>query len=263
MNIVALIPARAGSKRISGKNTRLLAGHPLIAYTIAAAQESGIFARIWVSSDSPAILDTAYLYGANVVYRPPVYAADHSPDIEWVRHALVACALAYDGGVMGRDADAFAILRPTSPFRSAEMIRDAVDKFRRTEGDSLRAVRRVREHPCKVWRCQSSERMTPILHGANEYPAPAFIVPWHSSPTQALPSFYVQTGALEIARTRVVSETGTIAGDHIIPYISEGPEALDLNTESDWREAERLIASGEATLPSVSVARVQAAPTPQ
>ena len=86
-SIVALIPARAGSKRVPDKNIRPLAGHPLVAYTIAAALQSEIFAAVIVSTDSKLYSDIAKYYGAEVPYsRPPELAGDFSPDIEWVEY---------------------------------------------------------------------------------------------------------------------------------------------------------------------------------
>ncbi|HEY3183251.1 MAG TPA: acylneuraminate cytidylyltransferase family protein, partial [Gaiellaceae bacterium] len=109
---VALVPARAGSQRVPGKNVLPLAGHPLIAYTIAAARESGVFAAVVVSTDSDEIAEIARRYGADVPgLRPAELATSTSPDIEWVLHVM-----------SNRSEDLFAILRPTSPFRSAATI---------------------------------------------------------------------------------------------------------------------------------------------
>ena len=109
---VALIPARSGSLRVPAKNVRELAGHPLLAYSIAAARESGLFAAILVSTDSEEIAEVARRYGAEVPgLRPAELAGPTSPDVEWVTLAMA-----------GRAEEIFAILRPTSPFRSAETI---------------------------------------------------------------------------------------------------------------------------------------------
>ena len=136
VSIVALIPARAGSKRLHGKNVRPLAGHPLIAYTIAAARESGVFTAVIVSTDSPVTADIARHYGAEIPFlRPADLAADLSPDIDWVRHALEQLRQE------GRAYSCFSILRPTSPFRSGATIRRAWNSFGgRNDVDSLRAV---------------------------------------------------------------------------------------------------------------------------
>src|SRR5688572_21054602 len=121
---VALIPARQGSKRVPGKNVRALGGHPMLAYTIAPAIESGVFDRVIVSTDSDEIAAIARHYGAEVPFlRPAAFAGDTSPDIEWLEHLLTELRR------QGRSWDAFSILRPTSPFRSAAMIRRAFERF--------------------------------------------------------------------------------------------------------------------------------------
>jgi CMP-N,N'-diacetyllegionaminic acid synthase len=239
---VALIPARAGSKRVVGKNTRLLAGHPLVAYTIGAAVESGVFRGVVVSTESPATAAIARHYGAEVPFlRPAEFAGDLSPDIEWVRHTLSELRSA------GRSFDCFSILRPTSPFRGAETIRRAWAQFlREHEIDSLRAVERCRQHPGKMWVIDGG-RMRPLLPGGPVNP------PWHSMAYQALPPVFVQNASLELAWTRVPFEQGTIAGTTIAPFLTEGYEGVDLNEPRDWWYAEFLISTGAARLPALTV----------
>jgi CMP-N,N'-diacetyllegionaminic acid synthase len=239
-SIVALIPARAGSKRLHGKNLRPLAGHPLIAYTIAAARQSGVFSDLIVSTDSPATAEVARHYGAETPFlRPEELAADLSPDIEWVRHALSQL------GQKGRAYDCFSILRPTSPFRTAATIRRAWNQFSgRHDVDSLRAVEPCRQHPGKMWRMEG-DRIVPLLDGGPTNP------PWHSMAYQALPQVLVQNASLEIAWTRVPLEQGTIAGTRILAFFTQGYEGVDLNDAKDWMYAEHLLESGAATLPQV------------
>jgi CMP-N,N'-diacetyllegionaminic acid synthase len=240
---VALIPARAGSKRLEGKNVRPLAGHPLIAYTIAAALDSRIFEAVIVSTDSPDFAAIARHYGAEVPgLRPAELAGDLSPDIGWVRHSLLS--LRADG----RHYECFSILRPTSPFRTGSTIRRAWDCFRgRRDVDSLRAVERCKQHPGKMWKRQG-ERIVPLLEGEPVNP------PWHSMAYQSLPEVLVQNASLEIAWSRVALEDGSIAGTRIIPFFTEGYEGVDLNDAKDWWYAEHLTRSGEAPLPAVSCA---------
>ena len=239
-SIVALIPARAGSKRVPDKNVRPLAGHPLIAYAIAAARQSGLFAAVVVSTDSERYSGLAAHYGAEAPYpRPAALAGDLSPDIEWVAHTLER--LRADG----RRFDCFSILRPTSPFRQAATIRRAWEQFRGEEGvDSLRAVERCRQHPGKMWVVRG-RRMVPLL------PLSPADQPWHSSQYQALPEVYVQNASLEIAWSRVVFEGGTIAGHVQMPFFTEGYEGFDVNYPADWRLAEELVRDGLAELPPV------------
>lgn len=243
MNAVALVPARGGSKRVPRKNVRKLGSHPALAYTIASARESDVFAAILVSTDDPETASIARHYDAEVLLRPAALASDTSPDIEWVLHALRELAAA------GRAFDAFAILRPTSPFRTAATIRRAWDLFGSDpSADSLRAVEACSQHPAKMWRfVEGGRRMRPVIEGRTDAGTP-----WHSTQYQALPQVYVQNASLEIARTHVALEDGTIAGEQIMPFQSQGLEGFDINDERDWHEAERLVVAGEVALPPVA-----------
>ncbi len=239
-SIIALIPARAGSKRVPDKNIRPLAGHPVIAYTIAAAAQSGIFSAVVVSTDSEKYAEAARHYGAEVPFlRPGEIAGDLSPDIEWVEHALRQLRDA------GREYDCFSILRPTSPFRLPETIRRAWGEFLAEEGvDSLRAIEKCKQHPGKMWVLRG-KRMMPLL------PLGPADLPWHSTQYQGLPEVYVQNASLEIAWTRVVFEGRTISGHVLMPFLTQGYEGFDVNQSYDWRLAEELAQSGEARLPTV------------
>lgn len=238
MSFVALIPARKGSKRIEGKNVRVMGGHPVIAYTIRAAIDSGVFSRVVVSTDDEQYAAIARHYGAETPFvRPAELAGDKSPDIEWVKHALDLL----------EPCEAFSILRPTSPFRQASTIQRAWQQFQSTPGaDSLRAVQLCSEHPGKMW-VVKGQFMVPAL------PVQMGEPPWHSMPYQALPEVYIQNASLEIAWTRVVTELGTIAGNVVMPFLTEGHEGLDLNKPGDWAQAEALIGQNEAKLPQIDI----------
>lgn len=238
-SVVALIPARGGSKRLPGKNTRPLRGVPLIAYAITAARASGEFSRIVVSSDDDATLEIASRYGAEPLRRPYDLATDSSPDIGWVCHALSALS-------ESRPHDTFAILRPTSPFRTAATIRRAFAEWRSNSGlgyTSLRAVERASQHPGKMWRLHASE-LVPLLPQPVEQP-------WHDSQHTTLPEVYVQNASLEIAPVRTVIETGTISGGRVLPFLTRDNEGLDVNSEIDWAVAELLVKQEHALLPAV------------
>lgn len=238
---IALIPARSGSRRVADKNVRLLAGHPLLAYSIAAARQSGVFADVVVSTDSEHYADLARHHGAEAPFlRPAEMAGEFSPDIEWVAYTLERLA------EENRRYDCFSILRPTSPFRLPETIRRAWEQFLQTEGaDSLRAVEKCKQHPGKMWVIRSGTLLPLLPFGPAEQP-------WHSTPYQALPEIYVQNASLEIAWSRVVFESRTIAGVMITPFLTAGFEGLDINDEKDWWYAEYLIERGQARLPSIS-----------
>jgi CMP-N-acetylneuraminic acid synthetase len=239
-----LIPARAGSKRIAGKNTRIFAGHPLIAHTIAPALAFGRFARVLVSTECPETARIARAYGAEVPWlRPKEFAQDDSPDIDWLRWTLFRYQETYGGDVL---PEAFALLRPTSPFRKIDTLARAWDTFFREPmtHDSLRAVEPCGQHPGKMWRVegdQDSDDLTPLMT-----PTDPGAVPWHSQPTQCLPSIYVQNASLEMAWTRVPLELGSLAGQRVRAFFTQGVEGYDVNTRKDWFWAEHLLASCEA-----------------
>jgi CMP-N,N'-diacetyllegionaminic acid synthase len=239
---VAFIPARSGSKRIPDKNIRPLDGHPMMAYSIRAAIDSGVFDAVVCATDSERYADVARHYGAEVpLLRPSEISGDKSPDIEWVEWMLNSLK------GEGREFDAFSILRPTSAFRKAETIRRAWGQFLSSDGiDSLRAVEKCRQHPGKMWVVRG-DRMMPLL------PLTPEEQPWHSSQYAALPTVHVQNASLEIAWTRVVFQMGTIAGHVVAPFLTTEEEGLDVNEEFDWWRAERLLELGRASLPPVNV----------
>jgi len=240
-SIVALIPARSGSKRVPDKNIRPLAGHPVIAYTIAAALGSGIFKDVIVSTDSERYAEIVKYYGAEVPFlRPGSLAGDQSPDIEWLQYTLNRLQEA------GRRYDCFSILRPTSPFRLPETIRRAWQDFSTQTGvDSLRAVEKCTQHPGKMWVVRG-KRMMPLL------PLGPAEQPWHSSQYPSLPEIYVQNASLEIAWSQVVTRDRTIAGNVVMPFLTTGYEGFDVNSEYDWQLADHLVQTGDAKLPQVS-----------
>jgi CMP-N,N'-diacetyllegionaminic acid synthase len=234
------VPARAGSSRVPDKNVRILAGHPLIAYTIAAARESGLFEAVVVSTDSAEIAEIGRHYGAEAPeLRPPEMATASSPDIEWIRHMIGVLARE------GREFELFSILRPTSPFRTSETIRRAWDRLTAhgQAADSIRAVELCRQHPGKMWTLDG-DFMTPLL----DQPAG---VPLHSSQYQALPKVYIQNSSLEIAWTRVLEELGEIAGRRVLAFLTDEAEGFSIDYPDDFLVAEAKVDSGEWRLPEV------------
>ena len=243
LKAVALIPARLGSKRLPKKNIKVLEGHPLIAYTICPAINSGVFDRVIVSTESEEIKDIALAYGAEVPFmRPLEYAADSSEDIDFVLHALDELKKA------GYEPDCFSILRPTNPMRQPETIQRAWKTFveHGEKAHSLRAVEKCAQHPAKMWKI-SGNRMRPVMENPHSSETP-----WHSMSYQALPEIHVQNASLEIAWSRVALEEGTIAGTEIIPFVSEGYEGFDINLPEDWYLCEYLIHNELVKLPKIT-----------
>ena len=237
---VAFIPARSGSKRVPGKNIKELNGHPLLAYSICAAIDSGVFDAVICATDNEQYAQIAREYGAEVpVLRPPSISGDKSPDIDWVVMMLTALKN------MGREYDAFSILRPTSPFRLPQTISRAWATFTtHPHACSIRAVEKCSQHPGKMW-IIDGQYMKPVLPFKNGD------TPWHSSQYASLPPIYVQNASLEIAWSRVALQNGSIAGEVIVPFVSCDLEGFDINSQYDWHMAENYIECGEAKLPDV------------
>jgi CMP-N-acetylneuraminic acid synthetase len=236
---VAFVPARSGSERVPQKNIRPLAGHPLLAYAIETALQSDAFRSVVVSTDSEEIAEVARWYGADVPFlRPPEYATSTSPDIEWLRFTLETLTERYE---------LFALIRATNPFRGPDTVRRGVDQLLATpEADSLRAVELVKQHPGKTWvLAEDGRTMRPLLDQTH------LEVAWHAGQYQALPPVYIQNSALEIAWTRVVTETGTREGKVVAPFLTQGYEGFNVDDEEDWDRAEHLVSSGRASLPAV------------
>lgn len=239
---VAFIPARSGSKRLPNKNIRPLGGHPMLAYSICAAIDSGVFDSVICATDSELYADVARHYGAEVPFlRAAEISGDKSPDIEWVVWMLNKLRES------GREFEVFSILRPTSPFRLPETIRRAWSLFTEDpRADSLRAIEKCKQHPGKMWVIRG-KRMLPLLPFNNGS------TPWHSSQYAALPEIFAQDASLEIAWSRVPLEQNSIAGEAIIPFVSQGYEGFDINELEDWWMAERLLDTQSTILPNISI----------
>jgi CMP-N-acetylneuraminic acid synthetase len=235
------VPARAGSKGVPGKNVKELAGHPLLAWSIAAGRASAEVERVVVSTDSEEIAELGRAYGADVPFlRPPELATSTSPDIEWITHAL---------DHLDEHYDLFAIVRATNPFRGPEVFQRGLEQLLATpEADSIRAVELVKQHPGKMW-LLDGRTMRPLLDQSS------LDVAWHAGQYQALPEVYVQNSALEIAWTRVVSQTGTREGRVVAPFLTRGYEGFNIDDEDDWEQARRLLDAGDVTLPDVTLPR--------
>lgn len=220
--MIAFVPARGGSKRLADKNLREVGGRPLVEIACTTAHESGCFEQVVCSTDSGYIF-LAVEESTDVLARPSDLATDDSRDIHWLAHALE-----------NYPCEEFCILRPTSPFRTVDTIRRAVKTWekRRHEADSLRAVRPVSEVPGKMW------------YGQTDWLVPYQDSPYelHNVPSQHLSrGLFVQSGCIEIAWSRNVTELGSQSGERIVPFHTPMPEGLDINDEWDLMLA-RLIA---------------------
>lgn len=213
-------------------------GHPVLAYTIQAALDSALFTGLVIATDSTEIASVAKYYGADSIFmRSPESSSSTSLDIEWLQECYVAGKI---------DTDNFAILRPTSPFRSADLLNRVMDAFVSLAVDSIRTVSLVQEHPGKMWIIDENQViMTPYL------PQKIDEIASHAKQYQSLEKLYVQTSVLEIAKTSVLTMFGTREGALIAPYVTQGVESLALDTEMDWHFAEMLANREPLLLPQI------------
>ncbi|HEX3230633.1 MAG TPA: acylneuraminate cytidylyltransferase family protein [Pyrinomonadaceae bacterium] len=209
--VLALIPARGGSKGIPRKNVMSLAGKPVIAYSILQAQASQRINRIVVSTDDPETIQLAKQWGAEAPFvRPAEYAQDSSPDIDVFRHAL-----SWLKEQEGYEPDLVVHLRPTGPVRRVGLIDQAVDLLAaHPEADAVRSVGTAHQTPYKMWRITSEGRLQPLLRIDG-------VADCQSLPRQQLPAVYWQNGYVDVIRPRAVLEKNSMWGDCAIPFIVE------------------------------------------
>lgn len=233
--VLALIPARGGSKGIPRKNLLPILGRPLIAYTIEQALAASTITRVIVSTDSPEVATVARDYGAETPFlRPAELAGDLSPDVDTFRHALMWLQEHED-----YRPEAVAHLRPTCPARRVEVIDRAVAALlAAVAADSLRSVAPAAHSPYKMWRIHGTY-MQPIVVDETQGDSP-------STPRQLLPQVWWQSGYVDVIRPRAVLEHGTMTGRRVLPFPLHEPRA-DLDYVEDIaavEEALRLLRTG-------------------
>lgn len=208
--VLALIPARGGSKSVPRKNLLELAGKPMIAYSIGHALECASVTRTIVSTDDDEIAEVSRRFGAEVPFRRPAEAAsDTATDLQVFRHALL---FLQDQGYL---PDLVIHLRPTGPVRQVALIEHAIHlMLRHPEADSLRAIGLAEQTPYKMWRIEGSYlRQALPLEGFPES---------HSMPRQKLPAVYHQNGYVDIVRPRTILELDSMVGQTVLPFVVEG-----------------------------------------
>lgn len=232
--VLAIIPARGGSKSIPRKNIRQFAGHPLIAYSIAAGLAAETVTRVIVSTDDEEIAAIARQYGAEVPFlRPAELSRDDTPDLPVFQHALTWLDEHDD-----YRPEIVVQLRPTSPFRRRWHIDQAVLRLlERPEADAVRTVCIPFQNPFKMWQIDADGFMRPLVE--IDLPEP------YNLPRQALPEVYWQTGYMDAAWFDTIIEKESMTGQHILPLIIGADEWIDIDSPDDWRRAERLLESGE------------------
>ena len=230
--VLAIIPARGGSKGIPGKNIKIFAGYPLISYSIAAALQSKMVTRTIVSTDDEEIAAVVREWGAETPFlRPAEIAQDNTTDLPVFQHALK-----WLKENEGYTPDIVVQLRPTSPIRPLRCVDESVELLLQHEqADSVRGVVSSGQNPYKMWRLDGEDTpMQPLLELlGNSEP--------FNSPRQILPPTYWQTGHIDAIRANVIFEQSSMSGRTIYPYIIDSRYTVDIDTEFDWMRYEWMV----------------------
>jgi N-acylneuraminate cytidylyltransferase len=233
--ILALIPARGGSKGIPRKNIRNFAGWPLIAWSIAAAKQSELVTRVIVSTDDEEIAAVARENGAETPFlRPAEFAQDNSTDLPVFEHALK-----WLEEMEGYKPDIVVQLRPTSPIRPCGMVDDAVRiLINHGDADCVRGVVPAAQNPHKMWRFNGNDKpMKPLLKVEG-------IAEPYNAPRQNLPPIYWQTGHIDAIRVSTIAEKHSLTGNVVYPLVIDPRYTVDIDTLPDWAKYEALVYSG-------------------
>lgn len=220
MNILAVVPARGGSKSIPRKNICELGGKPLIAWTLEAAHSAGRLARVVVSTEDVEIARIAREWGGDVPFlRPEEFARDDTSHIEPVLHALDCIP----------EADWVMLLQPTSPLRTSGDIDGIVDYCRSKDAPAAVSVCEAFQHPAWMYTMDSEGRMERVL----ETPM--------AMRRQDLPPVFALNGALYLARVDWLRETRSFLSRETQAYVMPRHRSAEVDDEYDWRQVERLI----------------------
>lgn len=229
--VLAIIPARGGSKGIPRKNIRNFAGHPLIAFSIEAGLLAKTVTRVIVSTDDEEIAAVARQYGAETPFlRPAEFAQDRTLDLPVFKHALDWLAEHEN-----YHPDVVVQLRPTSPIRPPALVDEAVCLLLdHPEADSVRGVVPAGQNPHKMWRIDPE---TGQMHGLLQVEG---IDEPYNAPRQVLPPVYWQTGHIDAIRPRAIAQ-GSMSGKVILPVMVDPAYTVDIDTPKDWARSEWLV----------------------
>lgn len=228
LEVLALVPARGGSKSMPRKNLREVGGKPMVVHSIEHARRASCITRVILTTDDPEIAEVGRAAGAEVPFlRPSEFAQDLSSDYEFVLHALTWL----------RDNERYAPdlvvqLRPTTPIRDIGEIDRAIGLMaERPDADSLRAVTAACFSPYKMWRLSDGGFLSHLLS------LPGIAEPYNQA-RQMLPTVYQQDGFIDITRPATIFEKRSLTGDNILPFFLDR-ESIDIDYESELAEANR------------------------
>ena len=225
-NILAIIPARGGSKGIPGKNIKEFAGKPLIVHSIEASLKCPLVNRTVVSTDDDKIAEVSKAHGAQVIKRPNELATDTSLVIDAMRYTVRKVE------EEGEDVDIVILLEPTSPFRRPEDLEKCIQVLLEDKADSVATFTNSDISPNRLWRV-SGDVVEPYIEGA---------VPW--LPRQKQPRAHELTGQIYGLSKKVLFEKEdsiSLLLGRIFPVITPRETALDIDTELDFMVAEKIM----------------------
>lgn len=225
MEIVAIIPARGGSKGIPRKNIKQLFGKPLIVWTIEHAKKSRYIGRITVSTEDKEISEISKKYGAEVIERPEELAKDETPTIDVIFHVLRVQAENFEPGLV-------VLLQPTSPLRNAQDIDNAIELFLKNDCESVVSVCEVEHSP--YWGFEIE----------NRYLKPIFGGKYLNMRRQDLPKVYTPNGAIYVSTPEILRKYKSFYCSKTIPYIMPPERSVDIDNEIDFMLAELLMMNG-------------------
>jgi N-acylneuraminate cytidylyltransferase len=232
MKVIAIIPARGGSKGIPRKNLVSLAGKPLIAHSILHAKQSGLIQRVIVSSEDEEILETARAFGAETPFiRPKELAEDQVLDLPVFQHALH-----WLKEHESYQPDIVVHLRPTAPFRKNGWIDDAINLLEKhPDADSVRSVSKPDKHPYRMFTIKSDGFLQPIMQ--HEHPIPYLLR------RQDLPDVYYYNCVIDVTRYETITAKNSMTGEKIFPYVMNADEVWDIDSPQDL-EIGKILFSG-------------------
>jgi CMP-N,N'-diacetyllegionaminic acid synthase len=229
MKILALVTARGGSKRVPGKNARLLGGLPLLAWSVNSAKEVPEICDILVSTDDDRIAETARAAGALVPWlRPADLSSDTATSVDVALHALDW----YESDIA--KIDGLLVLQPTSPFRSRETIAKGVAAFETRERRPVVGISPAQSHPLWCFRIDDG-CLKPFCEESGLHLR-----------SQNLPPAYIVNGAFYLIAPEDLRQRKSFYNDDMIPLLMEDPrEGIDIDTEWDWKMAEAIAGKGK------------------
>ncbi len=232
MKVLGIITARGGSKGVPGKNLKLLAGKPLLAYTVGAARECRVLDRVILSTEDEAIAAAGRALGCDVPFlRPAELARDDTPHLPVIQHAV-----AWMRDQVHYQPDAVVVLQPTSPLRTAADIDGAVALLESSGADSVVSVSEVpgHSHPSRTLRLDAE--------GFAELFATGEPVRKRINRRQDLAEAWVMNGAIYACRTGLLSgQEPTLYGDRVVAYRMPSDRSISIDDLDDWAAAERAL----------------------